>query len=288
MGLGTGIGRKIYDVRKGWRLQRALKAVQSVADGPRRPHGLPGELIVSMTSFPARFAKLPYTIRGLLNQSIRPDRLILWIDHAHAEAVTPELSALRDEGLSIETTHDLGPATKLMPALNRYRRAFVVTADDDFYYPPDWLERLTKGYDPDRPAIMCHRAHLARTDGEGRMLPYNDWESSTRTTEARGPGTFLFPTGVGGVLYPPHSLHETVFDEAALMRLTPRADDVWFFWMARLAGTRQIRVPGHLPIVTWPGTQEVGLKHGNTARAGNDEQVRAMEAAFGLLGRTTP
>jgi hypothetical protein len=74
-----------------------------------------------------------------------------------------------------------------------------------------------------------------------------------------------------------------VLDEARLLRLTPKADDVWFFWMARLAGTPQVRVGEKLPMVNWPGSQAVGLVHGNVGEAGNDKQVVNMEREFGVF-----
>src|SRR6056297_1722336 len=42
-------------------------------------HGLPGELIVSLTSYPKRFKTLPLTLASILNQSVKPNKVILWI-----------------------------------------------------------------------------------------------------------------------------------------------------------------------------------------------------------------
>ena len=45
----------------------------------QKKHNLPGNLIVSLTSFPQRFSTLHLTIKTLLSQSMRPDEIILWI-----------------------------------------------------------------------------------------------------------------------------------------------------------------------------------------------------------------
>ena len=46
---------------------------------PGRPHGLPVPLIISLTSFPARYDTLHLTLKSLMGQSVRPDRVILWL-----------------------------------------------------------------------------------------------------------------------------------------------------------------------------------------------------------------
>jgi hypothetical protein len=50
-------------------------------------------------------------------------------------------------------------------------------------------------------------------------------------------------TGVGGVLYPPHSLKQEMMDEALFTSLAPSTDDIWF-WAAGVAnGFPVIPVP---------------------------------------------
>ena len=285
MRFGTGIGKLLYRWRKRRAHRRAARAaLRPPVSRAGRAHRLPGELIVSLTSFPRRFDTLEPTLRSLLSQSVRPDRICLCLDEAAVPQLPDSVRAL--EGyrcLQILTARDIGPATKLIPTLRRFPDAYIVTADDDVYYPPNWLASIVKGFDVCDPAIVCSRAHLARAHASGRLLPYSRWDQQTRVTWPDAPGTFLFPTGIGGVLYPPGALDPRVFDEEALLRLTPRADDVWFFWMARLAGTRQVRIPGKPLIINWPGSQAIALKSGNVEAGGNDKQIRAMEAEFGLL-----
>jgi hypothetical protein len=61
---------------------RSITAEAAVA-GPIRkgsvPHNLPGELIVSLTSYPDRFPTLHKTVRSLLSQDMLADRTILWV-----------------------------------------------------------------------------------------------------------------------------------------------------------------------------------------------------------------
>ena len=43
-----------------------------------------------------------------------------------------------------------------------------------------------------------------------------------------------FPTGCGGILYPPHSLYKDVCKEEIFTKIAPFADDIWLWGMALL------------------------------------------------------
>lgn len=63
--------------------------------------------------------------------------------------------------------------------------------------------------------------------------------------------------------------------------LCPTADDIWLYFMARLAGT-QFRHTGWTdPLVTWGGSQLSALWRANVADHGNDRGLAAMFARFG-------
>ena len=53
-------------------------------------------------------------------------------------------------------------------------------------------------------------------------------------------------TGVGGVLYPPHSLREDMLDVELFTKVAPTCDDFWFWAAAVLNGVQVMPVPfGH-------------------------------------------
>ncbi|TPG16499.1 glycosyltransferase family 2 protein [Sphingomonas koreensis] len=261
--------------------QRAVARFPQIEQ--QRRSGLPQDLIVNLTSYPVRYPTLAATIRSLLDQSVRAERTVLWLGWDNIDALPEEVLALRDRGLEIRGCEDIGPYTKLLPALALWPDAFLVTADDDVYYPPDWLLGLCATYDPASPAIVAWRAHLAKVDALGRVAPYAEWEMATSRTRATDAGTGLFPTGVGGVLYPPGSLPAQVLRRDLFQALCPRQDDVWLYWMARLKGTPQVRVAKMLDLIEWPSSQSVGLRVDNVGADGNDRHIRAMEEVFGAF-----
>ena len=274
------------------RARRALaRARRLVARYPvvktRRPHGLPGPLIVSLTSYPARYPTLALTLKSLLDQQVAADQTILWLGENDYEALPESVTALVADGLEIRSTRDVRSYTKPVPALAAKPEAFIATADDDVHYPPDWLGRLVAGALANPSAIVTLRAHLADCHADGTLTAYADWELETGVECSPNPLRPLFATGVGGVLYPPGALHPDTQDIDAFMDLAPHADDVWFFWMAARQGTAVVRAPGRFDIVNWPLSQETALMHENLYGNRNDVQIRAMEQRFGPVVATT-
>lgn len=257
--------RLVLDLR--WRTRR---------DG--KLHALPAPLIVSLTSFPPRFGTLDLTLQCLLTQSVRPDRVILWLGHDDLAQLPKQVVALENCGLEIRSTTDIRSFKKIVPALREFPNAFIVAADDDMYYRRRWLEELVAGWDGRPNLITCHRTHKITVDSRGHPLPYRDWDIDTPT---RGEAIDLFPTTGSGVLYPPGSLAAEVLDEATFLTICPRADDIWLYWMARRAGSTFRRVTDRREQRAWPGSQEVELYQYNVIQGGNDIQIGDMISKFG-------
>ena len=72
------------------------------------------EVIVSLTSYPARISTVHMTVLTLLNQKIKPDKIILWLAKEQfpsgMNALPKQLLALMDVGLTIKWTHDITKA----------------------------------------------------------------------------------------------------------------------------------------------------------------------------------
>lgn len=274
----------VEDLRIRW---LGLKARSTVSRFPtvkvKSAHGLSAPLIVTLTSYPPRYPNLGKTLKSLLDQTVRADRTILWIDDQDIASLPEEVLALRSYGLEILPAANLRSYNKLIPALEKWPDANFVTADDDIYYPPSWLKNLTdvaQNYPND---VIAARMHLASIDTNGSFKKYCEWQLASDFKLAPTSDTRVFPTGVGGVLYPPGAFDATVFDKNLLTKLAPHADDIWFFWMARKAGTQQRRSDRWFDIVTWPGSQNIGLYSDNLLGDGNDRQMRAMTEHFGSV-----
>lgn len=265
-------------VRRRLRLARILHRLREQRRPVEaRPHGLPGELIISLTSHTPRFDQLHLTLKSLLNQTVSCDRLILWIGRGDMGNLPRSILNLGDPRFEVRAVDDLRSYNKLVHALEAFPEAYIVTADDDLFYPPEWLAPLVDDWEPG--LITCRRAHRILGFDEGEVTSYRIWPKEVEDAQARIPSKDILPTGVGGVLYPPHSLHMEVTDSATFMALAPRADDLWFYMMARKAGTLHKKVGGHFEQMPWPGSQEIALINHNME--GNDGQWRKLLAHLG-------
>jgi hypothetical protein len=274
-------------LRKAAKLRARRDAIRAVNAFPlqtdARPHELPFQLTVSLTSYPPRFGTLSLTLRSLLDQSVRADRTVLWIAHNDFAALPSDVHDLVSHGLHIMQCDDLRSFKKLVPALGAYPGSAIVTADDDVYYPADWLETLVNAANEAPGHIAAHRAHRAKFTPDGHFAPYADWEKAVTDRTGGLHDHLLFPTGDGGIFYPPDSLDSRVTDASLFMELCPMADDLWFFWMAKLRGTGHRGVGIRSEFITWKGTDENSLYHHNWHGNENDRQIAALEGHFGAL-----
>lgn len=197
------------------------------------------EVIVSLTSYPARISTVHMTVLTLLNQKIKPDKIILWLAKEQfpsgMNALPKQLLALMDVGLTIKWTHDIRSYKKLIPSLKLCPEAIVITCDDDTFYPPYWLEMLMASYAKYPDCVHCHRGHTITFNENGNVMPFLKWDFESTNTK---PSVRNFQTGIGGVLYPPHCLDAEVFNEQTFMELARTCDDHWFWAMAVLKGTK--------------------------------------------------
>lgn len=220
------------------------------------------EIIISLTSYPARISTVNQTIESLLSQSMKADKVILWLapeQFPNKETDLPrQLLDLRERGLTIDWYHDIKSYKKLIPALKKYPDAIIVTANDDNIYRPDWLKKLYESYLKYPECIHCHRITKFYRDPAGFQVVTGGKDYH------EAPSYLNKLVGLGGVLYPPHCFHKDILNEDLIKRLAPTNDDQWFWVQAALNGykTRVVDNPNiEAHYVT--GTQEFGLSNIN-------------------------
>jgi hypothetical protein len=238
-------------------------------------------IILSMTSFPGRINEVPFALHSLMKQTMKPDEIILWLGidkFPNKDRDLPDtLIHMKKRGLIIKYVTDIRSFTKLIPALNTYPEDIIVTADDDIYYPRDWLEKLYKSYLKYPKDIHCHRVHRIKIVNNHDFAPYNDWFWESKDV---GASYLNFITGVGGVLYPPHVFYKDVLKSSKFKKLCPLADDIWFWAMAVLNKTKIRNIENGYSCLTFVNAdRESGvlenqtLGNENVLNGKNDEQI---------------
>lgn len=88
---------------------------------------------------------------------------------------------------------------KYLYAMQRYVGIPIITVDDDMVYSDQLVERLYSDYEKNKDSIICGRCKKVEYTNSGMTKQYSSWKLVTDDKSSID----YFPTGVGGVLYPP-------------------------------------------------------------------------------------
>ena len=243
------------------------------------------EVIVSLTTFSNRIDNVYLPIESIMQGSVKPNRIILWLSQEeYKDTPIPQTLKLQQErGLEIKYCTDFLSYNKLIHTLAEYPEAAIITIDDDVVYEYDLVERLVNAHNKNPKSICACRMHRIVLDKANNPVSYMDWNlciDDTKTTPLN------FPTGVGGVLYPPHCFTDEVFNNTIFMELCPKADDIWFYAMALLGGTSNQWVATEHPKgyyqVICQYTNSLSFSNTNTQKCENDIQLRKVFDKYNL------
>lgn len=239
------------------------------------------QVIVSMTSFPAAIIYAKKAVESILKGSVLPDKLILYLTFSQfgENGIPEELLNLSKNNPIFEIRNydkDIRSYRKLIPALLDFPDAIIITVDDDVSYHKNMLKDLlclNKKY-PN--AVLAHRAKLMKPG-----KPYRKWRKYRwyHFLIKRIYSDFRnIQTGVGGVLYPPHSLKHDMLDIKLFTEIAPTTDDIWFWAAAVANGTPIVPVPfGHNKPQGVGKPRELSLKTTNF-KSGTDKNAAALKA----------
>lgn len=216
--------RDIYHGKKRLRYLEKAKLEYGLSD---RASGTE-QYIVSMASYAERYKVLPMALKSLLHQSMKPDKIIVWLDEDTEEnSLTEELTEFCKYGVEFCHTSDgIKPHKKYLYAMKRYPQANIITVDDDLIYSEDMVESLIKAHQKFPYCVCARRVHRITFAKTGAINPYMDWKYEDR--ESAEPSLLLCATGGGGVLYPSgRSMPVETFDVPLIKELSLEADDIW-------------------------------------------------------------
>ncbi|MFV0521984.1 MAG: hypothetical protein ACK5MI_06105 [Mangrovibacterium sp.] len=204
------------------------------------------KVIVSLTSFPAAIVYVAKAIRSIMEGSQLPDKVVLYLTFAQfgKEGIPQELQSMTKEFSILEIKNydqDIRSYRKLVPALEDFPDAIIVTIDDDVWYKKNMLRDLLRLHKEHPHAILTHRAKRIKLNAPYRKWTKYRWYSFV--AKRIQPKFTNIQTGVGGVLYPPHSLKKEMIDPKLFTEIAPTTDDIWFWAAAVASGTKIMPVP---------------------------------------------
>lgn len=205
------------------------------------------EITISLTSYGARVNKVHCVIESLMQQTVKADKIILWlsVDEFKNKNLPKLLKNQEKRGLTINFCEDLKSYKKIIPTLIKHPDDLIITADDDLIYPIDHIERLYNAHIEEPNIIHCNRAHLIKINKSKIIKPYKKWEYETSHQFA---SKFILPTTGAGAIYFPGCFHEEVLNKNAFMKLCPFADDIWLKMMSAKNNTLCKLIPFPTPL----------------------------------------
>lgn len=240
-------------------------------------------IIVSLTSIPERLSCVQYPIRCMLGQTVKPDKIVLYLDKDRlSDDILPEeLRALKNNGVEIVYVEDLGPHTKYFYALQTYKDSYIITIDDDQIYNRDLIKNLLKAERAHKGAVCARRVMKMNLTQCGIPYPYRSFRPIVDKAEYSGKN--IMALGVGGILYPPHCLDHAEYDSEAIRKIARNNDDIWLKAQELLHGVDVVKPKGIMGRFGTPvrESQKVALCKRNHAN-GNDEVMKAVFAHYGL------
>lgn len=254
---------------------------RKVANNPglleRLGNDKPEEIIVSMTSFPARIEYVYLSLSQLFNQTLPPDKIELWLAEPQfpSHELPENLRPLIDLGLEVKfCPEDIKGHKKYFYAMQSHPDSLVITFDDDLIYHEWCIEELYKSYQQYKDCVHCLRGANIALDRNGVVAPYKEW---TLRFKGGNPQLTIMPSTGAGTLYPPHLLNDEVFNIEMLKRICLTADDLWMKTMSLLNGVKVRRIEkNHRPLTTITGSQTITLADENIFNSKNDECIRNL------------
>lgn len=249
------------------------------------------ELVVSLTTFGKRIYDVYLAIESIMQGSIKPNRIILWLSEEEfkGKPLPRTLELQRKRGLQVEYCEDIRSYKKLIPTLKLYPDSCIVTIDDDVMCEFDVVERLLNSHLNHPNAVCACRMHEVKLDENGRLKGYLDWNWDIVKCDKAS--SLLFPTGVGGVLYPPHCLPDEVLNEKVFMSICPYADDVWLYAMELMHGTPAVKTytgkKYYFVDIPSYAINSLSAQNTNAANCRNDVQIKAVFDKYQLYSKLT-
>jgi len=237
-------------------------------------------IIVSLTSFPARFNTLHFAIKSILCQTMKPDIIFLCLTKQEVKdesALPSSVLELKKYGLKIFFADDnLKPHNKYLYAMQQYPESLIITVDDDNMYDKHLISDLYTSFIKYPSVISARRVHKIRCGANGNLLFYNNWFYEYK--KEKKPSFSLLATGVGGALYPPNLLPTETFDTEKIKELCLNADDIWLKFM---------ELKNNVPVVWVKGcmihpynikkAQKITLLKNNYYKNQNDKYISILQ-----------
>lgn len=191
------------------------------------------KIIVSLTSYPERMEKMPRVIAALNKQTIKPDKIVIYlaeeefigyenlVDQKFFEENNTVIRWVKDNYRSYK---------KFIYAFKEFKDDIVITVDDDIEYAETMIEDLITGAKKFPDAVIARCVRLITSTDDDKIEIYEHWHSVVGEQIglfADSPRFDLIALGVGGILYRPKKFSDEILRTDLFKTVCPDTDDLW-------------------------------------------------------------
>lgn len=255
---------------------------------PHRGKDINDNVIVSMTSFPARIKNVWMVVDSICRQKMRPSSINLYLaseEFPNKENDLPHILRRYEKyGLRIVwVSKNLKPHKKYYYAFQEYPDRAVITIDDDVYYRDDLVSRLWSMSQKSGGAICANRV-TPILNNEKQLSNYSQWGKGVYVIS--GESFNYLAIGTCGILYPPDFLRNSeVFNIDSINKNCLNADDLWLKCHEILAKVPVATGSFYSHSIEILGSQSISLQSTNcddTVLSGNDIQWINLDREFSI------
>jgi len=238
------------------------------------------KVTISLTSYPERISFVYLAIKSLMNQTYKPDEIILWLAEEQFvnRKIPVQLTELVHQGLQICWMHDIfGHKKYFYPIINQSENEVVITYDDDIIYSNKSIERLMKTHKKHPNCLVCERGQ-----SYDATIPYNPGKWPTISDIGVEVSSYsINPSPGGGCLIPYRAFDSEVCNEEVIRKLAYKNDDLWYMFMCANNGTRIIKTRKfHRTFSTINGTQHEQMATNNITNNYNSYAMEKLISAY--------
>lgn len=193
---------------------------------------------VSLTSIYKNQSILLKTLKSIINQTRKPNKIFLYLSEEPKildtgfknKKITNEnlLNFCNNNSLiEIKWVKNIGSYRKLIPLLKQKwnEDCIIITIDDDTYYDKNLIKNLVNDYYKYK-CVIGYRGFTPLSNN------LNDFDYNKRSPIKKELSLLNFLTGKGGILYKPDFFYKTknlIFNEEIFTNICFKQDDLWFY-----------------------------------------------------------
>ena len=243
------------------------------------------KITASLTSFPARIEYVHIAIKSIMLQSVKPDRIVLWLaeDQFPDKKLPDQLTELQKYGLEICWMNNMYSHKKYFYSImHQSENEVVITFDDDIIYPIDCIKRLMTIHKKYPTCLVCERGQTICYEKNGEIVANPGRWQTISSIGVKNPTYSMNPSPGGGCLMPKCAFHSDAVNEDKINELAyNKNDDLWYMFMCAENKTRMIKTRKYhriFSVVT--GSQVVQLATENVVADINVEVMEGLKKAY--------